>query len=152
MAEIRIHRRAAAPLETVWDVLYDQVGMSSWVPIVSIRLEREGDPPPNGVGAIRAVSRRPVKVREQITAVDAPTRLAYRMLSGLPVRDYVGETTLTADGSATDILWTISFSTRVPGMAFVDRQVIGLLVKGLVKEAERRARSSSPGASQNEAE
>ena len=69
--------------------------MEAWAPVRKVALEREGDPPPDGVGAIRVLSRPPLKIREQITDVDAPVRLAYRLLSGLPVRDYVGETTLS---------------------------------------------------------
>jgi uncharacterized protein YndB with AHSA1/START domain len=86
MAEIRIQARAAAPRQTVWSVLAVQAGMEAWAPIRKIELERPGDPPPDGVGAIRVLSRPPSKIREEITGVEAPVRLSYRMLSGLPVR------------------------------------------------------------------
>jgi len=82
MAEIRVRARAAAPLETAWSVLADQAGMAAWAP-GKVTLERAGDPPPNGAGAIRVVSRPPLRVREEVTAVEAPVRLAYRLLSGL---------------------------------------------------------------------
>jgi hypothetical protein len=53
-------------------------------------LERRADPSAHGVGAIRVLSRPPFTVRDPITDVDKPTRLAYRLLSGLPGRDRVG--------------------------------------------------------------
>jgi uncharacterized protein YndB with AHSA1/START domain len=95
VAGIRVQARAAAPVQTVWAVLSAQKGMAAWAPIRAVALEREGDPPPDGIGAIRVLSRPPFEIREEITGADVPVRLAYRMLSGLPVRDYTGETTLT---------------------------------------------------------
>lgn len=140
VAEVRIYARAAAPLETVWSVLADQTGMAAWTPARMVTLEREGDPSARGIGAIRVISRPPFTVREQITDVDEPTRLAYRLLSGLPARDYRGETVLSSVDGATDIVWAVTLAPRLPGVTFVVRHVIGALVKGLVAESERRAR------------
>lgn len=139
MAEIRIKARAAAPLQTVWSVLATQAAMGAWAPIRKVALEREGDPPPDGIGAIRVLSRPPFTIREQITDVDAPVRLAYRMLSGLPVHDYTGETTLSDRDGATDIIWKVTMTARVPGSAFMVRRVIRALANGLVTESQRIA-------------
>ena len=144
MAQVRIQARAAAPLETVWSVLADQTGMTAWSPARTVTLERAGDASRDGVGAIRVVSRPPFRIREQITDVDEPTRLAYRLLSGLPVRDYHGETVLSSENATTDIVWTVTLIPRLPSVTFVVRQVIGALVKGLVAEAERRSRHDKP--------
>jgi len=84
--------------------------------------------------------------------MDAPTSLRYRMLSGLPVSDYVGKTTLTDLDGSTGITWTITLTPRFPGVAFAVRLGIGRLVRGLVAEAERRARSSSAAPSNHETE
>lgn len=137
VAGIRIQARAAAPVQTVWAVLSAQNDMAAWAPIRAVALEREGNPPPDGIGAIRVLPRPPFKIREEITGVDAPVRLAYRMLSGLPVRDYTGETTLTQRDGATDILWTVSMTARLPGLTFIVRRVIRDLVHGLAAESER---------------
>ena len=139
MAEIRVQAQATAPLQTVWSVLAAQTGMEAWAPVRKVALEREGDPPPDGVGAIRVLSRPPLKIREQITDVDAPVRLAYRLLSGLPVRDYAGETTLSDRDGATGIVWKVIMTPRFPGMTFVVRRVIHVLVNGLVDESQRKA-------------
>ena len=139
MAEIRIQARAAAPLQTVWSVLGAQAGMGAWAPVRKVALEREGDPPPDGVGAIRVVSQPPFKIREQITDVDGPVRLTYRMLSGLPIRDYTGETILSDRDGATDIIWKVTMTGRLPGSTIVVRRVIRALVNGLVAESQRIA-------------
>ena len=138
MAEIRILARAAAPLQTVWSVLAAQAGMGAWAPVRKVALEREGDPPPDGIGAIRVLSRPPFEIREQITDVDVPVRLTYRMLSGLPVHDYTGETILSDRDGATDI------TARLPGSTFVVRRVIHALVNGLVAESQRIAGQEGP--------
>ena len=61
------------------------------------------------------------------------------MLSGLPVRDYAGETALSGRDGATDIIWTVTMTPRLPGSAFMVCRVIHALVDGLVTESERIA-------------
>jgi uncharacterized protein YndB with AHSA1/START domain len=140
MVEIEVRATAAAPVDTVWSVLAAQAGMATWAPVRKVTLERQGDPPPDGVGTIRVLSRPPLTIREQITAVEAPVRLVYRMLSGMPVRDYVGETTLTARDGATEIRWRVTMTARFPGVTVAVRSVVHALVDGLVAESERIAR------------
>jgi Polyketide cyclase / dehydrase and lipid transport len=142
-ARIRIETRAVAPLETVWEVLQDQAGMSAWTPARSVRLEREGDPPPNGVGAIRLLSGLGLHAREEITAATPPTHLAYRLVSGLPLRDYRGETHLSFADGTSKIIWTVAFRPRWLGETWLVRAVAGALAKGLAAEAERRATRGS---------
>jgi hypothetical protein len=143
MVEIRVQARSAAPLAITWSVLADQVGMTTWGPARTVTLEDVGEPPPDGVGAIRVLSRGPMKIREQITAVEKPNRLAYRMLSGLPVRDYVGETNLTGGDTATEIVWTVTMTSRFPGTTAAVRRVVRGLAYGLATQAERVARTKN---------
>src|SRR3954447_21882765 len=124
MVEIRVRTHAAAPLATTWSVLADQSGMAAWTPARTATIEHQGDPRPAGVGTIRVLSLTPLKIREQITAVDEPTRLAYRLLSGVPVRDYVGETILTGGDTGTTL---------------AVRRVVRALANGLARQAERVA-------------
>ena len=77
MVEIRVQAYAAAPLATTWSVLADQSGMAAWTPARTVMIEHQGDPRPAGVGTIRVVSLVLLRVREQITTVDEPTRLTY---------------------------------------------------------------------------
>ena len=144
MAEIRIQARAAAPLRTVWSILAAQAGMGAWAPVRMVAVEREGEPPPDGIGTIRVLSRPPFTIREQITDVQAPVRLSYRMLSGLPARDYTGETSLTERDGGTDIVWKVTMTSRWPGMTLAVRRVIHATVRGLVTEAERIAAQERP--------
>jgi uncharacterized protein YndB with AHSA1/START domain len=108
MVDIRAEAHAAAPLATAWSVLADQSGMAAWTPARTVMIEHQGDPRPAGVGTIRVLSLVLLKIREQITAVDEPNRLTYRLLSGIRVRDYVGETILTGTDTATEMLWKVT--------------------------------------------
>jgi hypothetical protein len=136
MSEIRVRARAAASLATTWSVLTDQVGMAAWTPARTVTVEHHDGPSPAGVGTIRVLSRWPLTLREQITAVDEPTRLAYRLLSGLPLRDYVGETILSGSATSTDIVWAVTLTSRWPGTTFAVRRVAQALANGLARQAE----------------
>jgi uncharacterized protein YndB with AHSA1/START domain len=139
---IRADAHAAAPLATTWSVLADQARMTAWTPGLTVTVEHHADPRANGVGAIRVASRPPLKIREQITAVDEPTRLAYRLLTGLPVSDYVGETILTGDDTTTDIVWKVTLTPRFPGTTLAIRAGVRALANGLAKQAEHVARQN----------
>jgi hypothetical protein len=68
MAHFTVRAHANAPIETTWSLLHDQRGMTTWLP-VTVALESEGDPPPDGVGGVRVLTRGPLRLREQITEV-----------------------------------------------------------------------------------
>jgi hypothetical protein len=138
VVEIQFEGWTPAALEVTWSVLAAQGDMATWAPIQSSRLERPGGQQPDGVGAIRVLKARPATIREQITAFDAPHRLEYQMLSGLPVRDYHGTTLLSSHDGGTNIVWTVSMRPRLPGIAFLVRRSVRGLVKGLVEESTAR--------------
>src|SRR3954468_21853720 len=132
--EIRVEAHAAASVAITWAVLADQIGMTAWTPARAVTIEHQGDPRPAGIGTIRVMSLTPLIVREQITAADEPTRLAYRLLSGIPVRDYVGETVLSGGDTTTDIVWTVTLTPRWPGTTFAVRRVVRALAYGLARQ------------------
>jgi hypothetical protein len=144
VASFTFAARVAAPIEVTFDVLTDHRGYASITPIRSVTLEREGAPPPNGTGAIRVLKSIGPPIREQITTFERPTRFAYRLLSGAPVRDYTGEVELTADGDGTRIVYHVKTTPTIPivgGLVVaVARRAVHQLFNGIVKEAERRAR------------
>lgn len=114
--------------------------MASWTPLRRAELEREGEPAPNGVGAIRRLVAVGPPIREEVTEYEPPNRMVYRMLSGAPVSNYFGRTSLTERDGQTDLYWTIDFDSKLPGAGLVVRQVIGDLIRRLAKQAEKQAR------------
>jgi uncharacterized protein YndB with AHSA1/START domain len=143
MASFTLVREVAAPPEVVFDVLVDHRGYSKITLLRKSALEREGDPSPNGAGAIRVLSGVGPPLREEVLTYEEPSRFSYRLLSGLPVRDHVGTVELTARNGGTRMTYAVRLMPTVPlGGALVVGAVktaVKQLVAGVSKEAERRA-------------
>ncbi len=148
MATLDFSRTVAAPPETVWEVVADLRGMSEYTRFRKVELEREGEPPPNGVGAIRVLHLVGPPVREEIITFDPPRRFAYRMLSGAPVKDHVGTIELTPAGAGTRMSYVLETTPRIPIVGFsvvaLMRQIVEGIAAGIASEAERRAAAAGP--------
>ena len=119
MQVIEAQAHSNAPREAVWRLVADARGWSRWGAWSGTKLEREGTPPPGGVGAIKVLTsetRRPVVSREEVTVFEPPSRFGYKLLSsGLPLRDYDASITLDeATGGGTDITWRSQFDPKIP--------------------------------------
>ena len=137
-----------APPQAVWEVL-DQVDRwHEWGPWSETRFDREGEPPPGGVGAVRALKMLGTTLHEEIVLHEPTTRMAYELHSGLPVRDYRAEVVLSpGDGGGTEISWTASFDGgKMPGSGGAMRLMLGRAIPDIAervaKEAERRRQDS----------
>ncbi len=144
MAGFTLVRDITAPPETVFDVLSDHRGYADISPLRRVELEREGTPAPNGVGAIRKLIAAGPPIREEVTVYESPSRFAYKMLSGAPVKDHVGTVTLTPKNGGTHMRYQIETTPTIPvvgGVTVVPvmRVMINRLMVGVAKESERRA-------------
>ncbi|HEY1354724.1 MAG TPA: SRPBCC family protein [Solirubrobacterales bacterium] len=143
MASFTFVREIKAPPEVVFELLTDHRGYADLTPLRRVDLEREGDPPPNGVGAIRVLHAIGPPLREEVLAYRPPTRFSYTVLSGLPVRDHVGTVELSEHAGGTQVVYAVRTQPTVPvvGRAIVAgvRQGIKQLLNGVAAEAERRA-------------
>jgi uncharacterized protein YndB with AHSA1/START domain len=143
MASFTLEREVAASPEVVFDVLTDHRGYAEITPVRKVELEKEGDPAPNGVGAIRVLHSVGPPLREEVIGFERPGRFSYRMLSGAPVRDHVGTVSLEPGGAGTKITYAVRTTPTVPvaGGAVVAVVKLGIkqLLNGVVAESERRA-------------
>ena len=143
MASFTFSRDIAAPPETVFAVLTDHRKYSELTPLRKSELEREGEPAPNGLGAIRKLTAVGPALREGVIAYEPVERFSYKLLSGLPVRDHVGTVKLTAGGKGTEMVYAVRTHPTVPVVGpvivAVVQQAVKGLVDGVVKESERRA-------------
>jgi uncharacterized protein YndB with AHSA1/START domain len=143
MASFTYQRQVAAPPETVFAVLTDHRGYAKLTPLRKAELEREGEPVPDGVGAIRRLSAVGPPLREEVLAYEPSTRFSYTLLSGLPVRDHVGTVELTPEAGGTRVVYAVRTTPTLPlvGGAVVAgvKFGVGQLLSGIVKESERRA-------------
>jgi len=143
MASFTYERQIAAPPETVFDVLTDHRGYSKITPLRKSELEREGEPAPNGVGAVRVLSAVGPPLREEVVAYEPSTRFSYKLLAGLPVRDHLGTVELTPSEGGTKMVYAVRTTSTVPlvGAGVVAAVKFGVkqLIDGIVKDSERRA-------------
>jgi len=143
MASFRYVRQVAAPPEVVFDVLTDHSRYSEITSVRKAELEREGDPEPNGVGAIRVLTVAGPPMREEVLTYERPFRFSYKILSGLPVRDHVGTVELQPNDGGTEITYAVKTTPTIPlaGAAVIAvlKQAIKSLLSGVAKESERRA-------------
>ena len=72
MASFTLVREVKAPPQVVFDVLTDHRGYAAITPLRKVELEREGEPAPNGVGAIRALHSVGPPLREEVLVYEPP--------------------------------------------------------------------------------
>jgi hypothetical protein len=138
--EVTAH--SLAPPERVFALLADATSWPTWAGsmVGHGSWEREGDPPPGGIGAIRKVGSRPVFGYEQIVAYEPPTHHAYTMVRGNPVKNYRADVHLRANNGGTTITWGASFDPTIPGtgrmLAAFYKWFIGNIAQRLARYAE----------------
>ena len=143
MASFTLLREVNAPPEVVFDVLTDHRRYAEITRLRKSTLEREGDPTPDGVGAIRVLIAVGPPIREEVVVYERPARFSYKVLSGLPVRDHLGTVSLEPSDTGTRVTYALKAIPTVPFarnlvMLGIKRAVTELL-NGVVSESERRA-------------
>lgn len=128
---VEVSADSTASPEAVWRLLADVTTWADWAGFHEAAYEREGDPPPHGVGAVRRLRVGRLRSRETVLAFEPPTHLAYDYEGSLPVRDYRADVTLSErDGGGTRITWHSEFTGQYP--------LAGPLVRLFLTQALRR--------------
>jgi hypothetical protein len=116
MRTIQATRSIPASAESVFDVLADHAHYDRFRGIQKSELLREGEPAPNGVGALRHVRIGPlglISLDEEVKVFEPATRLDYLIVRGNAPYEHLGASIRFAeDGRRTSVEWTSSF--RVP--------------------------------------
>jgi uncharacterized protein YndB with AHSA1/START domain len=133
--EIDVNWRSAAPPERVWALLADARSWPRWAPFDEAAVE-EGE----GLGELRRFQTGRGTTRERVIGFDPPRRFQYELVSGIPIRDYRAEVTLTPDGDGTAIRWHSHFRAKIPGTGGLVRRRLERFIErtaqGLAREAE----------------
>jgi polyketide cyclase/dehydrase/lipid transport protein len=140
-----INRTSSAPASTLFRLETDGGRWSEWAKpvVVQSSWDRQGDPAPGGVGAIRKVGLWPVLLREETVEYELDKRHVYKFAGpSEPAKDYRAEVVFTPNAAGgTDIRWSGSFVEGLPGTGPVTlallRTTIKVLSAQLVKAAER---------------
>jgi hypothetical protein len=135
----RVAGTTSAPVEVVWPLLGEARRWRDWSFLDRTGLEREGQPEPDGVGAIRRFTRFGIGSREEVLAWEPPHHLAYRILSGFPVRNYRSDVTLEVDGTGTRIDWAGTYDPRWPGTGWLLGALLPVMMQRFVRDVTRYA-------------
>jgi len=144
LTKIEVGARSRASVERVWELLADARGWPAWTPFDAAELEREGTPPPDGVGAIRRFTLGKRVTRESVVAFEPPCWLAYQLLSGLPLRSYRADVTLSAANGGTEIRWVAQLEPLVPGVGWLVKRRLEPFIAEVAERLARRAESDVP--------
>ncbi|MBV9413107.1 MAG: SRPBCC family protein [Acidimicrobiia bacterium] len=132
---------AHASPEAVFAILADATRWKEWAGwfIRDSWWEREGTPPPGGVGAIKRLGTKVVGSREETVEYEPPKHYAYRIVSGQPVKNYRADVELTPVDGGTHIRWSSRFEPTVPGTGPFMRWYLGRIVAGLTRRLAAHA-------------
>ena len=103
-----MEQRFTAPPERVFALLTDHAAFGRALG-EDIRLEREGVPAPNGLGAVRVIRAQGLTIREEVVAWEDGRAMDYRVVSGAPLQNHRGEIRIQPDGSGSRVDYRIRF-------------------------------------------
>jgi uncharacterized protein YndB with AHSA1/START domain len=144
MQHVEVERRFEASPAEVWRVYTDHAGWTSWAGLGRARLETEGQPDRNGVGAVRCFSTGGVSVFEEVLSFEPPKRMTYRVVrGGIPImKDHLGEVVLEPDGAGTRLIWRCRFDSSIPGFGTPMRWMVTRLFRRALAGLAKRGFAS----------
>lgn len=139
-----IRATTTAPIDVVWPLVGEARRWKEWAGFTTATLVTDGDPAPDGVGALRRFGIGPGGSTERVVAWEPPRRLGYEIVKGWPARRYRADIELEPlAGGGTAIHWHGRFDTLVPGtgraVQATTRRLNSYMTKRLVRHAERTA-------------
>jgi uncharacterized protein YndB with AHSA1/START domain len=138
MQHVEVEEVVEAPVERVWARYTDHVSWSEWAGMGRVRLERQGEPPPNGVGCVRVIGSAGVAVHEEVLRFEAPRFMSYRVVrGGIPIDNHLGEVFFEAHPRGTLVRWCCRFDSRVPGLGGAFRRLIQFLFARALRGLKR---------------
>ena len=139
-----VNRTSSAPPEVLFRMESHGPSWAQWgrPVVVQASWEREGDPAPAGVGAVRRIGLWPLLVREETVEYEPSRKHVYRLVGPAPARDYRAEVLFTPNaGGGTDLRWQGSFTEAAPGTGPAVRAVLRATIRffsaRLIRAAER---------------
>jgi uncharacterized protein YndB with AHSA1/START domain len=139
LQEIDVTAHSDAPPERVWALLADARSWPRWAPFDDAMVE-EGE----GAGELRRFQAGRRTTRERVTTFEPPRRLGYELVSGIPIRDYRAEVTLTPADGGTEIRWRSSFRAKLPGTGGIARRGLHRFIEQTAEGLAREAASGAP--------
>jgi hypothetical protein len=128
-------REVKLPREKVWSLIGDFTKAPG--PGVTVEVEKKGDMDANGIGTIRKITIGKVCVREILDSANPPYTFAYRILSGAPMKEYLGKVRLESRESSTIIHWNAELTPKIPYTGWICSKVASDAQHCLIDEVEK---------------
>ena len=142
MSQLRVEAEGitSADPEAVWSLVADANGYPSWGPWNDGGYQPAAEGP-SRKGSVQWFRYGRHTTVEEILEVDEPRRLVYTVLSGMPVRNYRAEVTLTpAAPKGTSVRWTATWDGTFMGRMVHRRlqQIYRQVMTDLVAAADHK--------------
>lgn len=140
---VRVEQPSSAKPDAVYDVLMDVDRWPEWMPTVSAASWERHGAPDTGLSGVRRVRAGLSVTRDTVVDGARPHHHAYAAsLPGYwPLTDYRGDIRIEDRPNGSHIMWTVTCSTRIPGMQklvrYQLRAVYTRLAAALAQRAER---------------
>ena len=110
MKTVRVEKSIAASADDVFEMLTDHAGYTRFRGVSKAERFRDGEPDPNGVGAMRRITTPPVTFEEEILTFDRPRRMDYVIRkANFPLEHEGGSIVVEGDDSRAHVVWTSTF-------------------------------------------
>ena len=145
---VDVHAATTASPEAVWRLLADVRTWTEWARFDQATYEREGTPPPHGVGAIRRFRVGRLRSKETVLVFDPPRQLSYDYAGSLPIKEYRADVMLSEQPGGTRIAWHSEFTGKLPLSGPLLRAALTKVLQDLASRLATAAEACSTSCSQ----
>jgi len=132
---VRASSTSKASPEAIYPLLKDSSTYPVWGMVGGYEMERPGRNEPHGLGEIRILRTWPFTAREEMVEFIPNRKVSYVLLSGFPMLNYRGETTLTPlPGGGTRIDWVSSFDPKYRSTGWFWRRFMTWVLTNMVRD------------------
>jgi hypothetical protein len=141
---VHVTAESRATPSQVWTLLADGPSWTRWAGFDKVGYDREGDPAPHGLGAVRRIRIGRLTSTENVLAFEEDRRLSYDYVGTLPFKTYRADVTLTAVEGGTLIDWRSQFTTKYPFTGALLRLVMTRVLADISKRLAAAAEGVAP--------
>jgi hypothetical protein len=135
MTVYSFRREVKLPIEKVWSLIGDFSKAPG--PGIKVEVEKEGDMDANGIGTIRKLTIGKLCVREILDSANPPYTFTYRILSGAPMKEYLGKVRFEPRDNSTIIHWSAELTPKIPYTGWICSKVASDAQHCFIDELEK---------------
>ncbi len=134
MTSFSIEKKIKMSADKAWNIFSDFE--HSPIAGITVSVEEKRESSSNGIGTIRIITIGKTQFRERLEAIEPPNSLTYSLLSGAPVRDYIGNIGISSTGNGTLITWKVQFKPKIIGLGWIVKWLAKNTINHILKEIE----------------